>query len=369
MTEFIVEKALLTDVGRKRPHNEDFVGDFEPTDPNDLAASGRVYIVADGVGGGEAGEVASEYAVKKVLHEYYHSTGPDLGERLLSAIRSAHADLYQHVEEHPDMRRMGTTLVAAIVHGERLIIGNVGDSRAYLIRNGEMRQITRDHSLVAKLIEEGSLTAEQAESHPRRNVLLRSLGVDPSVHPDLFEGRLQRGDQIVLCSDGLTRHVSDEEILQMATRTPIDRAARQLVEMANVRGGRDNISVILLRFVDTVPLSTLAEREARRHMPVEPDLEDIHDTVSGRRTASTPAPPPPARYSVWVWAGFAAVAFLLGLAYFLLGAYLWAPSLQRPPGPVEWLWVVAGVGLLVLAAGVLAILVLVIWRPWERSSL
>jgi serine/threonine protein phosphatase PrpC len=238
MTEFVIEMASQTDVGRKRRHNEDYVGCFEPTDAEELLESGRLYIVADGVGGGAAGEVASEYAVRKVLYEYYQSTDPNLAERLKAAVRAAHADLYDHVDRHPEMRRMGTTLVAAAIRGDRLVVCNVGDSRAYLVRENRIRQITRDHSLVAQLVEEGSITPEEAETHPRRNVVLRSIGVDPSVHPDVFTEQLQVGDQILLCSDGLTRHVSDEAILHEVTRTRADRAVKRLVDMANVRGGK-----------------------------------------------------------------------------------------------------------------------------------
>lgn len=355
MTEFVIDKAWLTDVGRKRRHNEDYVGHFEPTDAEDLTSSGRLYIVADGVGGGANGEVASEYAVEKVLHEYYHSTEPDLGERLQMAIQSAHADLFDHVEQHPEMRRMGTTLVGAIVHGEELIIGNVGDSRAYLIRNGEIRQITRDHSLVAKLVEEGSITPEEAKTHPRRNVVLRSLGIDSKVHPDIFEGKLQLGDQIVLCSDGLTRHLSDDEILKVATRTRVDRAASQLVEMANVRGGKDNISVMLLRCTEAVPLSTLVERAARQHAPTEPHLDDIHDTVS-RRHASRPAPP--SRRPAWVWLAWASAIGLGALVGWFTWKYLLVPLILWTYTQQDWVSWALGVGALLLALALLVILFL-----------
>jgi len=321
MAELAIEVGFLTDVGRKRRHNEDFIDLYEPADPEELARSGRLYIVADGVGGGAAGEVASEYAVNKVLHEYYRSTEPDLGERLRVAIGAANADIFEHVEQRPELIRMGTTIVAAVVRGDELVVINVGDSRAYLIRNGEIHQITRDHSLVAKLVEEGSITPEEAEHHPERNVVLRSLGVDPDVYPDIFEGRLQPGDQIVLCSDGLTRHVSDEEILGVTTRTKVDRVVRQLVELANARGGKDNISVLLLRAVEAVSPSAVAETVTRRRVPVQPEFDTIHDTVSKRRKA----PPRPYRPShpsrpTWVWLAFGgAIGALVLLAVLFIG--------------------------------------------------
>ena len=144
MTELAIEMERRTDTGRKRQHNEDFIDYYEPDDVEELARGGRLYVVADGVGGAAAGEVASEYAVGKVLHEYYRSTEPDIGERLRAAIHAANADIFEHVEQRPELGRMGTTIVVAVVLGDQLIVANVGDSRAYLIRNGEIHQITRD---------------------------------------------------------------------------------------------------------------------------------------------------------------------------------------------------------------------------------
>ncbi len=290
MMELVIERASLTDVGRKRRHNEDFVGYFEPSAPRDLAASGRLYIVADGVGGRAAGEVASEYAVKKVLHHFFFSSGTDLAARLKAAILAAHLDLHEYAEMYPELGKMGTTLVAAIVRGNELIIGNVGDSRAYLLRNGKIRQVTRDHSLVAQLVEEGSITPQEAESHPRRNVLLRSLGADRSVHPDIFVSKLLPGDQVVLCSDGLTRHVSDAEILDLATRTRAERAVKRFVDLANERGGKDNISVILLRMTEPVSLETLAAKATPGAKLVAPEIEDLQATAHQQRAIGTQVP-------------------------------------------------------------------------------
>lgn len=289
MSQFVVERAFLSDIGRKRDHNEDYVGFFEPSDPEDFEESGSLYIVADGVGGGAAGEVASEYAVRKVLHEYYRSVEPDLGQRLHAAIAAAHADLYGHVEEHPELGRMGTTIVAAVIRGDDLVICSVGDSRAYMIRDGEIGQLTRDHSLVAKLVEEGSIRADEAENHPRRNVLLRSLGVDSSVDPDIVDGKIQPGDRILLCSDGLTRHVADGEILEVAIRTSVDRAVKQLVDLANVRGGKDNISVFLLHAAGAFPQAP-ARQSKLRVEPLKPEIDDIRAQAGRRRTGSQSSP-------------------------------------------------------------------------------
>ena len=354
MNEFIVEKAMLTDVGRKRPHNEDYIGHFEPAGPEVLAESGRLYIVADGVGGGAAGEVASEYAVRKVLYEYYRAIEPDLGKRLKAAVWAANADLYDHVEQHPELNRMGTTLVAAVVHGDRLIICNVGDSRAYLIRNDDIHQVTRDHSLVARLVEEGSITPEEAETHPRRNVVLRSLGANAKVYSDIFDGRVQLGDQIVLCSDGLTRHVTDDEILGAVSRTRADRAVKQLVEIANVRGGQDNISVVLLRVTEALSLQTLAGRLAGRGAPAEPEFDDLHDAAT-RQQRSAPATGQP----LWPWlAPLAALSGVVGL--FVLATVL-AVGLENP----TWMPALAA-GVILLLLGLFGALLAVLFIRRQR---
>jgi serine/threonine protein phosphatase PrpC len=313
VTELAIEAEFLTHVGRKRRHNEDFVDCFEPADPEELAHSGRLYIVADGVGGAADGEVASEYAVKKVLHEYYRSTEPDLGERLKAVIRAANADIFEHVQRRPELGRMGTTVVAAAVRDDELVVANVGDSRAYLIRNGEIHQITRDHSLVAKLVDEGSITPEEAERHPRRNVLLRSIGADPDTYPDTFEGRLQPGDQVVLCSDGLTRYVSDDEILDVATHTRADRAVKRFVETANARGGKDNISVMLIRATEAMPPPALAETVGGLRTPLQPEFDAIHDTVSRRR--KTPSRLPIPKWALAFGGAFVGVCLLLGALF------------------------------------------------------
>jgi serine/threonine protein phosphatase PrpC len=316
VTELAIEIGAQTDVGRKRRHNEDFIIHFVPTDPEELTRSGRLYIVADGVGGAAAGEVASEYAAKKVLHEYYHSSGTDIGERLRHAVRTANADIHGHVQGRPEMGRMGTTIVAAVLHGDEVTIVSVGDSRVYLIRENDIQQITRDHSLVAKLIEEGSITPEEAKTHPKRNVVLRSIGADAEVYPDVFDGHLQPGDQIMLCSDGLTRHVSDSEIFEIASTTRTEHAAQRLVDMANARGGKDNISVMLIHATGTIAPSVLAETAEMPQIPVRPEFDAIHDTAARRLKPRSKRLPFSVPDWAWVAAGGAlGVLFLLGVLY------------------------------------------------------
>jgi len=247
MPEWGVESSQLSDVGQKRQQNEDYVGFYEPGCSADLESHGRLYVLADGVGGAAAGEIASQYAVKKIIHAYYRNTEGELATRLQQAIEEANAEVFAQNLNQTDHREMATTVVAAIVHGDELIVANVGDSRAYLIRGEAIEQITQDHSLVAEMISDGSITAEQAETHPYRNVILRSVGAHESVKVDFFFRRLAPDDVLVLCSDGLTRHVSKEELADIARTYPPADATRRLVALSNERGGHDNITVSITR--------------------------------------------------------------------------------------------------------------------------
>lgn len=263
-----VEAYLLTDVGRKRPQNEDSVGYFVPDDAQTLAADGQLFVVADGVGGASAGDVASQYAVDKVLHNYFESHEPDLEQRLVAAIRAANADLYDYAVGS-GKPRMGTTLVAALIRGSEIHIANVGDSRAYLVRGQSIQQITQDHSLVEQLLREGAITPEEAQDHPRRSLLLRSLGAESKVEVDVFSGQLRSGDTVVLCSDGLTRYVDEYTLYQTVSSLTGEDACRALVRIANEAGGEDNISVIVLH-VDPLTPSVFAESTRTGEQPGPP---------------------------------------------------------------------------------------------------
>jgi len=244
MPEWMVESSQLSDVGQKRKHNEDYVGFYEPYRITDLKAHGRLYVLADGVGGATAGDVASQYAVNKIIHAYYQGhTDDDHATRLRHAIEEANSDIFAQNSGRSDHREMATTVVAAIIHGNELIVANVGDSRAYVIRADTIEQITEDHSLMAEMINDGVITAEQAATHPYRNVILRSIGAYETVQVDLFFRQIAPEDTLVLCSDGLTHLVSSRELVEIAGTNPPAEAARQLVALANERGGDDNISV------------------------------------------------------------------------------------------------------------------------------
>lgn len=244
-----ISAAFRTDTGLVRGHNEDFVAAFEPANAADQARHGWLYIVADGVGGADAGEVASQYAAERAIHHYLMTDGvASVGERLLESMQSANTDLRALAADRDDRRRMATTMVAAAVHGDRLTIGNVGDSRAYLWRGDTIEQVTKDQSLVARLVEEGAISPEEAATHPHRNIILTSIGSEKRPPIDLYERLLLPGDLLLLCSDGLTRHVADDELRAMLAGHDPDAAASELVELARQRGGEDNISVVIVRY-------------------------------------------------------------------------------------------------------------------------
>jgi PPM family protein phosphatase len=244
-----IEASLRTDQGLIRGHNEDFVSCWEPQTAAEAAKNGWLYVVADGVGGADAGEVASQYASERTIsHFLENEQTADWGERLLQAMQGANDDLRQMVVDRNDNKRMATTMVAALIYNETAIIANVGDSRGYLWHANQLVQITKDQSLVAKLVEEGAITESEAVNHPHKNVILYSIGSERVPKIDLFEHELTTGDIIVLCSDGLTRHVDDEEISSIIQEQPPAEATKTLIEMANERGGQDNISVAIIRY-------------------------------------------------------------------------------------------------------------------------
>lgn len=254
--------AWRTDPGLVRGHNEDFVTVYEPDTPDDRLRHGSLYIVADGVGGADAGEVASQYASERALHHYLAAAGErEWGPRLIEAMQAANTDLRRLAAEREDSRRMATTMVAAVVLDSQAFIGNVGDSRAYLWHGGALAQVTRDQSLVARLVEEGALTAEEALRYPYKNVILYSLGSEKRPPIELFEVALEQGDLLLLCSDGLTRHVSDEEIAAILGRELPEAAAETLVGLARERGGEDNITVAVVQHGDRAVAAPFAVPE------------------------------------------------------------------------------------------------------------
>ncbi|MGB9594623.1 MAG: Stp1/IreP family PP2C-type Ser/Thr phosphatase [Anaerolineae bacterium] len=246
--------ALACDIGRKRRNNEDYVLACEPEAPSLQQSKGHLYIVADGIGGGAGGEIASRFAALAVVFHYYDSPASP-SRSLHLAIGRANASLYRYAHTHGKFATMGTTIVCAAIHDDHLYVAHVGDSRAYLLRDALPQPLTEDHNLAAQLAREGIITKEQANHHPQRHLLLRSLGGESAVSPDFAEARLRPHDAILLCSDGLTRHVDEAELAAICAQSPEPQeAVRALIDLANERGGLDNIAVVLARW-DRGPLA------------------------------------------------------------------------------------------------------------------
>lgn len=253
-----VSAVMRSDAGLVRGHNEDFVAAYEPEDTAATIVHGWFYIVADGVGGADAGEIASQYASEQAVQHYLTTyVAYDWGERVLGAMQSANTDLRRLASERNDKRRMATTMVAAAIHDNTVVIGNVGDSRAYLWRTGKLEQLTKDQSLVARLVEEGAITVDEAATHPHRNIILSSIGSEKRPPIDLYERALEPGDLLLLCSDGLIRHVSDDEICIIVGSRDKTEAADDLVELARDRGGEDNISVAIVQYGPRPPATNI----------------------------------------------------------------------------------------------------------------
>jgi PPM family protein phosphatase len=270
----------ITDAGRKRRRNEDAYV-IEPP----------LFAVADGMGGAQAGEVASRLAAAALKESGVERGGE---ERIVSVIQEANRRIYDRSNADPNASGMGTTMTVALVENGQVAFGHVGDSRAYLIRDGMMEQLTEDHSLVAELMRSGKLSPEEAETHPQRSVITRALGTDPDVDVDTFTVAAQTGDVFLLCSDGLTTMVSNETILDLveSNRASMDKALRALVGAANKGGGEDNITVVAFEITDGV--SARDGETLEQALPSRVDTSDEEtlteaDAVPAVDTAVIPA--------------------------------------------------------------------------------
>lgn len=248
-----IQVGARTDLGRVRKNNEDCYS----IDP-----ALQLYVLSDGMGGEAHGEIASNLAVQTIVTHcrqaensratpIFGETRPDISERtnrLASAIHLANRKVFESASANPEQQGMGATIVAGWIEGQRLSLAHVGDSRAYLLRSGSLEQLTADHSLVAEKVRIGILTPQEADASEIQSVLTRAVGTTPSVQVDTDEQMLLSGDSLVLCSDGLTRMVTDPEIAStLITASSAQEAANRLVDLANEYGGVDNVSVIVLR--------------------------------------------------------------------------------------------------------------------------
>jgi PPM family protein phosphatase len=259
--------AVSSDTGRKRRRNED-----------SYVVAPPLFAVADGMGGAQAGEIASKLAAAAL--EETDSGGLSGEERVVSVIQEANRRVYERSNEDPNASGMGTTITVALVEDAGVTIGHVGDSRAYRYRDGGIEQITDDHSLVNELMKSGKLSPEEAETHPQRSVITRALGTDPDVDVDSFTLEAQEGDVFLLCSDGLTTMVDDDEIREVLEkyRGDLDRATRSLVSAANRGGGEDNITVIAFAISDSEPTQVSS-------------IEDTMETVAAPVVDTMVVPP------------------------------------------------------------------------------
>ena len=263
--------AAATDIGCKRSNNEDSYG---------YDAHQHIYVVCDGMGGNAAGEVASGMAVRTLIETFnYFGQNVEPGNpmsmienRLLASIFEANRVVREAGTGNPELYSMGTTLVCVCLDGNRAVVGNVGDSRAYLLRNGTCQQITLDHSLLDEEIRSGNLTPEMAATSNLQSVITRAIGVADLVEPDLFAATLQPNDFILLASDGLTRYVNPDEIAQAAsTGSELAAVCNALIEHAKQRGGADNITCILLHVVEAAGAVEAARAAADTQSGTPPD--------------------------------------------------------------------------------------------------
>lgn len=231
--------GILSDIGNYRKINEDYVGYIEDE-------YFKLYIIADGMGGHNAGEIASKMAVESTI-EYVKLNKDEINvEKLLvDSIQYSNKKIYELSKNVQEMNGMGTTITACLIKNDSIIVANVGDSSCYIIKNDTITKITKDHSLVQQLIDEGSITELEAVSHPNKNIITRALGTSLDLKVDTFELKIDANYKVILCTDGLTNEVSANEIYDIVINNDIITSCEKLIDLSKLRGGRDNISVIV----------------------------------------------------------------------------------------------------------------------------
>jgi serine/threonine protein phosphatase PrpC len=299
-----VQAVLRTDVGLVRSENQDFGTYTTPREESHSHPGGRLLVVADGMGGHRGGATASRLAGETVKAQYLGSETYDISQALREALARANARIFSEAQANPDLRGMGTTTSALVVKNNQAWFAHVGDSRIYVVRGDDIRQITEDHSLVASMVREGLLTAKEAETHPRRNVLQRSMGVSEDVEIDVsgpFD--VLKDDVFILCSDGLHGLVKEPELKEIAA-LPIDQAATEYVKRALARGAPDNVTVIVAKIVpaDDAGEATLVDADEtladhpfdetqRDTAPIVPLTEPLAEHAEEAEPAATSAAP------------------------------------------------------------------------------
>jgi len=244
-----IEMASLSDVGCQRQNNEDATSYWEPKTDDEFQRKGRLAVVADGMGGYEGGQEASRLAVETIEDVYGQEAANGPRDALLKGFRVAHERIREYADAHPEFQGMGTTCTALALNDQSLYFAHVGDSRLYLVRDGNILRLTRDHSYVGRLVESGVLRSDEAEHHPQRHILTAALGAGTHVAADSPTNQLalENGDILILCTDGLWSLVQEPEMLSIVTSRDASSACAELVKLARKRSGPDNITVQILR--------------------------------------------------------------------------------------------------------------------------
>lgn len=233
----------ITDIGVMRKVNQDYIY----TSEQPVGHLPNLFLVADGMGGHNAGDYASKVTVETIVEQIAASAEQDPVRAFRESIREANRLIRTLAEQAPEMEGMGTTVVAASIAGSRLSVANVGDSRLYVVNHREIRQITRDHSWVGEMVQRGGIRREDARNHPKKNIITRAVGAEEEIQADFFTVQLEEGDTVLMCTDGLTNMLEDERIrMILAQSSDLVEKTENLVRTANDNGGRDNISVILI---------------------------------------------------------------------------------------------------------------------------
>ncbi|MEP0765820.1 MAG: protein phosphatase 2C domain-containing protein [Fimbriimonadia bacterium] len=259
-----IRVAAKTDLGKVRENNEDKFEFYQPDDPAVIAARGSAFVVCDGMGGAAAGQIASELACKTFIESYYRSKAPYFADAAAYAVREAARYVCDVAEAVRSRQGMGSTLTALLVCQDRALVAHVGDSRCYRLSGEVFERVTTDHTLVEESVRSGLMSPAEAEHSPLAHVITRAIGTDRTTEPDLYSLEVHPGDRFLLCSDGLTNHVTDEEIRGHMTTHGPSEACRRLVALALERGGSDNCTVLIAEVATLCPADTPAEGSGSR---------------------------------------------------------------------------------------------------------